>query len=339
MLLITGGSGFVGTHLCAYLALLGKGPIRVLARHPERVFAGADQTLATALKIAERMVSGEAIDTADVQAIQARALMGADLLREVVEPVSADIADRAGLQRAMEGVDSVVHAVAIIRETSGASFTSTNVEGTRNVVHAMKEAGVGRLVSLGVLGAAPDQRRSYSRSRSESASVVADSGLRWTLVQPSLVLGYNDAFSRRVIRALEFSRPFVVLPNGGRTRFQPLWIGDLTRVLAACIDDDSTIGRAYELGGPRTITFSELLREFAQALGKRRVFLPVPSRLLAPGAAVMGRLFRDPPVTPTELGELDHDNVTDEHSVEREFGFPPVQLEEYLGDQLRSFAR
>ena len=339
MLLITGGSGFVGAHLCAYAALRGKGPVRVLARLPERVFAGADETLVTAFKVSERMADAGVIGNAEREAVRERMHRGPDLLRDAVEPIPVDIGDRAGLRQALSGVDTVIHAVAIIRETGGASFSSTNIEGTRNVVDAMGEAGVRRLVSLGVLGTAPDERRSYSRSRSESGSLVANSGLAWTLVEPSLVLGYNDAFSRRAVRALDFSKPIVVLPNGGRTRFQPLWIGDLVRVLAACVEDDSTIGRTYELGGPETVTFAELLRRFSRTLGKRRIFVSVPSRLLVPGAAVMGRLFQDPPVTPTELGELDHDNVTNEDSIEREFGFRPMAPEDYLGDYLPLMAR
>ena len=338
MILVTGGSGFVGRHLSAFVALQGKGPVRVLARRPERVFADADETLATALETAGRMAAAGAIDTPQHEAVRERAAHGADLLRDAVEPVPVDIRDPAGLREALSGVEAVVHAVAIIRETGGGSFAATNIEGTRNLVDAMRETGVRRLVSLGVLGAAPDPRRPYSRSRSESEALVADSGLTWTLVKPSLVLGYNDAFSRRVLRALDFSRPFVVVPNGGRTRFQPLWIGDLVRILSACVEDGSTVAKTYELGGPETVTFRGLLGRFTRALGKRRVFVPVPARLLLPGAVVMGRLFRDPPVTPTELRELDHDNTTSEDSVERQFGFRPAAFDNYLGDYLPSMA-
>ena len=89
---------------------------------------------------------------------------------------------------------------------------------------------------------------------------------------------------------------------------------------------------------PRRSPSRGLLGRFTRALGKRRVFVPVPARLLLPGAVVMGRLFRDPPVTPTELRELDHDNTTSEDSVERQFGFRPAAFDNYLGDYLPSMA-
>ena len=141
MILVTGGSGFVGRHLSAFVALQGKGPVRVLARRPERVFADADETLATALETAGRMAAAGAIDTPQHEAVRERAAHGADLLRDAVEPVPVDIRDPAGLREALSGVEAVVHAVAIIRETGGGSFAATNIEGTRNLVDAMRETG------------------------------------------------------------------------------------------------------------------------------------------------------------------------------------------------------
>ena len=339
MILITGGAGFVGRHLCSYLAVRGADRVRVLSRNPVRVFEAASHTLGVALRTTERLAADGLVDANDLDEARRRAARGAALLNEVIEPVPADVADVRSLEGAIDGVDVVVHTVAIIRETEDGTFAKTNVLGTENVVAAMRGAGVRRLVAMGVLGANDDERLPYSRSRWQAEMAVATSGLDYTIVKPSLVLGHGDTFSRRLVRALDFSKPLVALPNGGRTRFQPLWIGDLVRALATCLEEHKTIGASYEIGGPEPVSLAELQRRFARALGKRRVFLPVPSSLLVPGAVVMGRVFRDPPVTPTELRELDHDNVTDEDAVERAFGFAPLALEDYLDEYVLAMTK
>ena len=339
MILITGGAGFVGRHLCAYLAARGGDRVRVLSRHPEWVYEDARHTLAVASRTVDRMGETGTVDPDQIAAARERIERGTPMLQDFVDPLPGDIADVPVLVEAMRGVDAVVHTVAIIRETEGRTFAATNVAGTENVVAAMHEAGVRRFLAIGVMGSVDDERQPYSRSRWLAENVVADSGLDHTVVKPSLVLGHGDAFSKRVISALDFSKPIVTLPNGGKTKFQPIWIGDLVRVLASILENPDAIGRKFEIGGPDQITFSQIAGRFAAILGKRRAFIPVPSQLLVPGAIVLAKLSRDPPVTRTELRELEHDNVTDLDSIQRQFGFAPLALSEYLPDYLSAMTR
>ena len=339
MILITGGAGFVGRHLCAYLAARGGDGIRVLSRNPERVYDDARHTLAVASRTIGRLGEVGLVDPDQLGAVQDRIERGIPMLRDFIDPVPGDIADGPALVEAMRGVNAVVHTVAIIRETEGRTFAATNVAGTENVVTAMREAGVRRLVSMGVMGAADDERQPYSRSRWLAENVVVNGGLDHTVVKPSLVLGHGDTFSKRVVRALDFSKPIVALPNGGAAKFQPIWIGDLIRVLISSLENPGFVGRTFEFGGPEQVTFAQIAKRFAATLGRRRVFVPVPSSLLAPGAVILGRLLRDPPVAQTELRELDHDNVTDEDSVQRQFGFAPLPLSEYLPDYLPTMTK
>ncbi|MBI4235770.1 MAG: hypothetical protein HY688_00225, partial [Chloroflexi bacterium] len=117
----------------------------------------------------------------------------------------------------------------------------------------------------------------------------------------------------------------------------PLWIGDMVAILALCLRDPRTIGRSYELGGPAYVTFAELLRRMARLLGKRRLFVPVPTPLLWPGVWATGRLLRDPPATSDELRQLRQDNFTALDAVPRQFGFAPLPLDEHL-DYIRDIA-
>ena len=334
MALILGGGGFIGRHLAALLALWDDGPIRVLSRSPSRVFDESARTIAVALEVTERLGAVGRLDASTLDGARARAAQGEGTLRATIESLEGDIRDMDALTRAMEGADAVVQTVAIIRETEGRSFSDTNVGATRGLLAAMRTADVNRLLYMGILGATDDPDLPYARSRFEAEEAVRASGLSYTIVKPSLVLGYQDTFSLRLIRALDFTPPVVALPNGGRTRFQPLWIGDLAAILALCLQETETVGRVYELGGPDHLTFAHMMRTFAQRLGKRRLFLPVPARLLAPAAAVMGKLMKDPPATTTELRQLDTDNVTDLDAVAKQFGFLPARFEDYVGDHV-----
>lgn len=330
MILITGGAGFIGRHLATLLALLGDQQVRALSRSPERVFEGAEETLSVGLEAVERLAEAGLFDQETLAAARERAQRGEALLRDTIEPVAADIRDKGALRNAVEGVDAVVHAVAIIRETEGRSFEDTNVKATADVISAMEDVGVRRLVAMGVLGAINDPHLPYSRSRWQAEQAVVQSGLDYTLVKPSLVLGVTDSLSMRLLKALNLSPPLVVLPNGGKARFQPLFVGDLVAILALCLRRPETIGQTFEIGGPEYVTFGQLTRTFARVLSKRRIFVPVPTALLMPGTIAMSKLLKDPPATPTELRQLDVDNFTSLDAVRRHFGFDPQRLEAYV---------
>ncbi|MDA1096648.1 MAG: NAD(P)H-binding protein [Chloroflexi bacterium] len=332
MVLILGGGGFIGRHLAALLALWDDSPIRVMSRSPSRVFDESARTIAVALEVTERLGAVGRLGASTIDGARARAAQDERTLRAAIEPMEGDIRDVDALSRALEGTDAVVQTVAIIRETADRSFSDTNVGATRGLLAAMRVADVSRLLYLGILGATDDPRLPYARSRFEAEEAVRASGLSYTIVKPSLVLGYPDTFSLRLIQALDFAPPVVMLPNGGRTRFQPIWIGDLAAILALCLRETETVGRVYELGGPDHLTFAHMVRTFARVLGKRRLFLPVPAGLLAPAAAVLGRLMKDPPATATELRQLDTDNVTDLDAVMKQFGFPPARFADYVGE-------
>lgn len=331
MILITGGAGFIGRHLAALLALLGGQQVRALSRSPERVFEGAEETMSVGLQAIERLSEAGLFDQETLATARERAQRGEALLRDTIRPIAADIRDKDALRNAVNGTEAVVHTVAIIRETEGPSFEDTNVKATEDVISAMRDVGTKRLIAMGVLGATDDPRLPYARSRWQAEQIITQSGLDYTLVKPSLVLGLADTLSIRLLKALNLSPPIVVLPNGGKARFQPLFVGDLVAILALSLQNSETIGHSFEIGGPEYVTFGQLTRTFARVLGKRRIFVPVPTALLMPGTIAMSKLLKDPPATPTELRQLDVDNFTSLDAVRRHFGFDPQRLEAYVG--------
>ena len=252
--------------------------------------------------------------------------------RSDVEVREADVTRPATLAPAVTGVDAVVHLVAIPRDfNGGADLARVNTEGTRAVLAAMTEAGVRRLVHMGALGVADDPRLHYASSKARAEAAVRDSGLDWTILKPSLQFGPGDGFFNIVAGLVRLSPGIVPVPGDGKSRFQPIFVGDVATVVVRSLVDPATIGETFELGGPRYWTYREITGEVLRALGKRRAIVPVPIpliRLVARSAELVHLPF---PVATDQLRQLRLDNIGPLDLIPARFGFEPRAMEGALG--------
>ena len=257
-------------------------------------------------------------------------LSAADLAN--LELRTGDVTRPATLAPAVGGVDAVVHLAAIPRDhNGGAELRLVNTEGTRAIVDAMRQAGVRRLVHMGALGVADDPSLHYASSKAKAEALVAESGLDWTILKPSLQFGPGDGFFNIIAGLVRWSPGVVPVPGDGSSRFQPIHSGDVARVVAASLADATTVGATLELGGRRYWTYREITREVLQAVGKRRAILPMPValiRLVAGGAELVHLPF---PVTTDQLRQLRLDNIGPLDLIPSRFGFDPRPMEGALG--------
>jgi NADH dehydrogenase len=299
VVLVTGPSGFVGSHVVPALLAAGHRVV-ALVRSDE---AGA--------RVLGRLAPSD---------------------RGQVELRRGDVTDPASLPPALAGVEAVVHLVAIPRDRDGGrSLRRVNEEGTRNVVEAMRSAGVARLVHLGALGVVEDPRLHYATSKARAERLVASSGLAATILKPSLLWGERDGFFNILADLVRRSPLVVPVPGRGSSRFQPFAVTDLARCVVLCLERPATIGGIYELGGPRIWTYREIVEEVLRALGARRFILPMPVPIVgavARGAEILGLPF---PVASDQVRQLVLDNVTSLDAVERAFGFAPLDMAGRLG--------
>ena len=298
-ILVTGASGFVGSHLVPALLTAGHGVV-AFTRTP----AHGDDLIAR--------------------------LPAADRAR--VEVHIGDVTKPASIEPALAGVDVVVHLAAIPRDfDGGSSLRLVNTEGTRAVIAAMWQAGVRRLVHLGAMGVADDPDLHYASSKAKAEVLVADSGLDWTILKPSLQFGEGDGFFNIVAGLVRMSPGLVPVPGRGRARFQPIHTDDVAAVVVRALEDPTTIGGSFELGGPRYWTYREITGEVLRALGKRRVIVPMPVpliRLVAGAAELVHLPF---PVATDQLRQLKLDNIGPLDLIPNRFGFQPRPMEGALG--------
>ena len=288
--LVTGGTGFVGPHVVHALRAK-ETPVRALVRDPAR---------ATSL-----------------------AAWG-------VELAAGDVTDPASLRAACEGVDAVVHLVAIIKGRPQ-DFERVMSEGTRNVVAAAQEAGVRRFVLASALGL--DERSkdavSYFAAKWEMERAVRESGLEHVILRPSFVFGRDGGVLPTFIRLARIA-PVTPIIGGGRQRLQPIWIEDLAEYYSLAIDEQAAANRTFELGGPDAVSWNEFWERLKRVLGVRRPSVHVPFAAMRLQATLTERL-PGAPVTRDQLTMLElGDNVVTDPSAVETFQLPLVPLDEQL---------
>ena len=298
-ILVTGASGFVGSHIVP--ALLSAGH-RVVAMVRDR---RAGETILGRLSATDRAS---------------------------FEVREADVTRPATLGPALVGVHAVVHLVAIPRDwNGGADLARVNTEGTRAVLASMTAAGVRRLVHMGALGVVDDPRLHYASSKARAEAAVRESGLDWTILKPSLQFGPGDGFFNIIAGLVRLSPGIVPVPGDGKSRFQPIFVGDVAAVAVRSIADPTTIGQTFELGGPRHWTYREITEEVLRALGKRRAILPMPIPLIRLVAGSAEGLHLPFPVATDQLRQLRLDNIGPLDLIPGRFGFDPRPMEGALG--------
>jgi NADH dehydrogenase len=164
----------------------------------------------------------------------------------------------------------------------------------------MKKAGVQHLVHVSALGADPQGPSMYQRSKARGETVLHNAGLQLTILRPSVIFGAEDKFLN-LFADLQSVAPFMPLAGSG-TRFQPVWVADVARAVAVCLQKQDTIGQTYELCGPDVLTLGELVKLAGQWAGVnegrgRPVFglpmwvgwLQAAAMELAPGEPLMSR--------------------------------------------------
>ncbi len=292
MILVTGGTGYVGSRLIETL-LQRNEPVRLLVR--------------------------------DLQKYQR-------LASESVSLVQGDVTDPASLHQAVQGVDTVIHLVAIIRELSGGvTFERINYQGTVNMVDAAKAGGVRRFLHMSALGVRQDPSLPYMDTKFRAQQYVMNSGLDWTVFQPSVIFGQGDEFINTLadlVRKPLMIMPAPILPvvGDGKTKFQPVWRDDVVDAFVHALDDPATIGKVYQLGGPTVLTYEQMLDIIMAKLQKKRAKVHVPVPLMKPVVSLMDKVLPKPPVTPAQLTMLRLDNSASESATAQLIGRQPKAL-------------
>jgi NADH dehydrogenase len=270
---VFGGSGFLGRHVVRALAERGY-RVRVAVRRPDLAFH---------LKPLGRV--GQ------------------------IHAVQANLRHPASVEAAVRDSAAVINLVGILYEGGRQHFGAVHTAGAEAAARAAAARGA-RMVHVSAIGADERSPAAYGRTKALGEKAVLAAAPDATIFRPSVVFGPDDAFFNKFAAMARIS-PVLPLVGGGRTKFQPVFVGDVAEAIAKAVAGEAKAGTIYELGGPEVFTFRELMQFVLATTGRHRLLLPIPFWL----ARLMGTVLQflpNPPLTPDQVQLLKRDNVVSE---------------------------
>ena len=295
--LVTGAAGMVGIHTCRELTKKGW-QIRALIRDP------------------------------------AKAAMALGQLP--VEFRVGDVRDATTLRSALSGCGAVIHLAAIAIEKKGESYRESNTAATERLISAARAENVDRVIFMSQNGADGRSKYPFLRSKGVAQDSIKTSGLKWTVLRPSVIFGPEDQFVNVLGRLIVLTPMIFPLPGGGSARFQPIAADDVARVVRLTLEKKETINQSYDLGGAVPLTLRQMTERILAAMGTQRRIVTVPVRALRPLLAVAQRMLPNPPVTASLLDLLSLDNTTPNNALTDFFNVVPVP---FASDELQYLRR
>ena len=286
MILLTGGTGFVGRALIPRLAEGGHA-VRVLLR-PSRRTPRLPQSIPVQVAI-------------------------------------ASLTDGRGLRTAFVGVDTLIHLAGAGWQSQPRDIMSVDVEGTRMLLEAARAAGVSRVLFLSHLGADRASAYPVLKAKGIAEEFVRQSGLAHTILRSAVVFGPEDAFMNVVAAMLQLG-PFFLMPGDGRITLQPLWIDDLATCLEWSLSESGASNQTLSLGGPEFLTFRQMVDMVMEVLRLRRPIWNVRPAFLRGGAWFLEGLLPRSPLSTRWLDYLAISRTCELTSVSRYFGLKPVRF-------------
>jgi uncharacterized protein YbjT (DUF2867 family) len=299
MILVAGGTGFVGGGIVRELARRGK-RVAVLTRNAAKAAAHFPQ-------IGLEYREGDVRDPPTLAA----AVQGAEVIIGCVQFPNSPIENRR----------------------RGYTFEEVDAAGTERLVEAAKAAGVQRYIYLSGAGAAPDAKYHWFRAKWRAETAVRDSGITYVIFRPSWVYGPEDQSLNRFLKMSRFL-PFVpVIGVGGKQQLQPVFIDDVGWAVAEAVDNRAADNGVFEIGGPEVLTMKEIIRTALKVVNRRRLLLPVPKVLMKAQAALL-QLLPGPPLTPDAIDFITMDALADSSELVKRLGLRPTPFREGLATYL-----
>ena len=249
-----------------------------------------------------------------------------------VRAVSGDLASPRGIREVLEGSDAVIYNIGILREfaSKGVTFDTLQHRGVIRIIEAAKEAGISRFLLMSANGVKePGTPYQVSKYRAERA--LETSGLDFTIFRPSVIFGDPRG---TIEFATQLYRDMVVPPlpavgfytgsgaSKGEVLMSPVFVEDVAKAFVVALEDESTIGQTYELGGPDILSWTDMLERVAEAGGKRKRILPMPIGMMNIAATLLDWLPPFP-VTRDQLTMLAEGNTAEPAALEQLIGRAP----------------
>ena len=290
MILVSGGTGFIGRALVRHLIADGR-EVRLLLRPSQ----------------SPRLPQGVRL-----------------------EVTVCSLMDERGMRAAMRDVDAVYHLIGSERVGLRADLNHVDVEGTQVLVNAAVQSGIDRFFYLSHLGADRSSAYSVLKAKGMAENIIMNSGIPYTIMRTGPVTGPGDQFTEPLKALIKLNPFVFLTPDDGNTRIQPIWIEDLVTCLTLALDDPQTINQIVQVGGEEFLTFNEIVNIILKKLKLRRSVIGVGSAYLRILGLWIEQFNPDFPFSLFWLDYLAADRTCSIDTVPRMFGLIPARFNHNL---------
>ena len=299
MILVTGGTGFVGKNLIKHLVETGS-QVRTLLRPSP---------------------------------------LSPSLPRGIpVEVAVCSLNDERGLRAAMKGIDVIYHLVGSERLGIRSNLSGVDVEGTRALAEVAARAGVERIFYLSHLGADRASAYPVLKAKAIAEHHLINSGVNYTIFRFGPIFGPGDQFTTAIARLIRVSPSLFLMPGTGETHIQPIWIDDVVGCLEWALQDPGTVNQIYSLGGVDYLSFRQVITILLETMQTKRILVNISPAYLRMIAVWMEHNNPTFPVSSFWLDYLAADRTCPVDGVPRLFGLMPARFHQQL-DYLRPVPR
>jgi len=243
-----------------------------------------------------------------------------------ITPIQASLLNPDEIMQAIQGADVVINLVGILYEKGSQTFEAVHVEGARRIAEIASQQGVPTLLHMSALGANKESHSRYASTKARGEMAVLKHFPKATIFRPSVIFGAEDSFFNRFAEMARLS-PFLPLIGGGKTQFQPVYVGDVADAFLKASFKKEVQGNTYELGGPSIYTFKKLMEFLLKTICRKRLLVSLPFPL-AKTIAFFTQFLPTPPLTPDQVELLKTDNVVSSEALTAEdLGIRPKALE------------
>ena len=252
-----------------------------------------------------------------------------------VQIALGDLAAPSSFRHALRGVDTVVHLAASIRDQPRASIEELNAVSTLRLLQAAERAGVRRFVFFSAIGASLHSRTRFFRSKALARQAVEGSQLQTIVFSPSIIYSPGDPWLTLLDRLSWL--PAMLVSGSGRAIYQPIWAEDVAACVVAGLRGEGDERRSYELAGPETLSYDEIVRTVLRASRRRRRLLHMPLRAVRLGLGAAERFAGSSVFATWEEAELMEEPMTSARGTAdaRELGVNPLPMRDVLASRLR----
>ena len=292
MILIAGGTGFIGQVLARYLLDM-EIPVRLLVRPSKKT---------------PRLITGKKLDIA-----------------------VASLQDERSLRAAFTDVDVLIHLVSDERRGAKANFAGVDIQGTQALVRAARQSRVKQIIYLSHLGSDKGSAFAMLKTKSICEAAIQSSQVPYTIIRSGVVFGPNDQFTSSIARLIKRSAGLVFIPGDGRTLIQPIWVDDLAACIHWTLGNPRAVNQIISLGGGEYLTIQQVVEDIMEATGRKRLLIPLGPVYLRTLALIIEQFMGQIPISINWLDYLASNRTCSVDTLPRVFGIIPSRFSNQLG--------